>query len=180
MDDGTVAALEDELAALTARVTALEQAGPRGSRNAATTPIADEEKFWALTGLTERRGDHPTTVEGAVMLVGSLTLPGGEPVAWQQTAGTEGILDVPWAEYAETFSALAHPVRIELLRHILAGTHATADLARIETVGTTGQLHHHLRQLLTAGWVRQSGRGSYEVPAARVVPLLACLTGARR
>jgi len=76
--------------------------------------------------------------------------------------------------------ALGHPVRLELLRHILLGTHATADLAEMESLGTTGQLHHHLRQLVATGWVRQSGRGSYEIPASRVVPLLACLIGAQR
>jgi len=34
--------------------------------------------------------------------------------------------------------------------------------------------------LLSAGWVRQSGRGNYEIPAARIVPLLACVLGAER
>jgi predicted transcriptional regulator len=71
-------------------------------------------------------------------------------------------------------------VRLELLRHIVSGVRATAELAEIASLGTTGQLHHHLRQLVAAGWVRQSGRGAYEVPASRIVPLLACVTGAQR
>ncbi|MCR2826159.1 helix-turn-helix domain-containing protein [Microbacterium sp. zg.Y909] len=71
-------------------------------------------------------------------------------------------------------------MRLELLRRILTGTTTTAQLADIDTLGTMGQLHHHLRQLVSAGWVRQSGRGSYEVPAARVVPLLTGLFGSGR
>jgi hypothetical protein len=45
---------------------------------------------------------------------------------------------------------------------------------------TTGQLYHHLRQLVAAGWLRTSLRGRYAVPADRIVPLLALLAAARR
>lgn len=152
----------------------------RPERTGGSSPGVDEEQFWALTGLQARLGDHPSTVDGAVMLVGSLTLPDGAPVAWQQGAGTAGMWETDWSDQAAVFSALGHPVRLELLRHIVSGVHATADLAEVASLGTTGQLHHHLRQLVAAGWVRQSSRGSYEVPAARIVPLLVCLTGAQR
>ena len=54
------------------------------------------------------------------------------------------------------------------------------DDAATEGLGTTGQLHHHLRQLKAAGWLHQTGRGTYEVPARRVVPLLTMIQGARR
>jgi DNA-binding transcriptional ArsR family regulator len=167
--------LREELLALTERVAALEETR-RGSRSAAL----DEGGFWALNGLMTRRPDDESTVEGAVMLVGSLTLPTGAPVSWQQTVGTAGQLETTWADRTAVFAALGHPVRLELLRHIVAGTSATSELAAIEGLGTTGQLHHHLRQLVSAGWVRQSGRGSYEVPAARIVPLLVCMLGAER
>src|SRR5690606_17092045 len=139
----------------------------------------DDDAFWALNGLRERiaADDEPA---GAVMLLGELTLPTGEPVAWQYGAGAGALLEVEWDDRAAVFAALGHPVRLELLRRILNGTRATAELSAIDGLGTTGQLHHHLRQLLAAGWVRQAGRGVYEVPAPRVVPLLACLAGAER
>ncbi|HIY67750.1 MAG TPA: winged helix-turn-helix domain-containing protein [Candidatus Agrococcus pullicola] len=170
--------LREQLQALTERVDALES-DAQPTRTPVAAPV-DEEKFWALAGLQSRLTNHPETADGETMLVGSLTLPTGAPVAWQQSAGTAGLLEAEWSDRAATFAALGHPVRVELLRHILSGTHATADLAQIETLGTTGQLHHHLRQLVAAGWVRQSGRGTYEVPATRVVPLLACMVGAER
>jgi len=141
---------------------------------------ASPDTFWALDGLRARRPEHPSTEDGAVMLSGSVTLPDGTPVEWQQGAGSAGLLEVDWADRAAAFAALGHPVRVELLRHVLSGTRATADLAAIDSLGTTGQLHHHLRQLLTAGWLRQSGRGTYEVPPSRVVPLLVCLVAVER
>lgn len=180
-----------DLQELSARVEVLEArqgvtpaaaptATPMPEAPAVPVGMAALGAFWALEGLQSRLGDAPETGGGAVMLVGSLTLPGGAPVAWQQGAETEGLLETDWGDRAAVFGALAHPVRIELLRHMLNGIQATADLAAIDGLGTTGQLHHHLRQLVAAGWVHQSGRGSYEIPAARIVPLLACVVGASR
>lgn len=170
--------LREQIRDLAGRLDALEKHSDGVREQAA--PLRDGETFWALDGLNARLADVAATAEGAVMLVGSLTLPTGAPVAWQQAAGTAGMLEVDWSDHAAVFAALGHPVRIELLRHILSGVQTTAALAAIEGLGTTGQLHHHLRQLVSAGWVRQGGRGSYEVPAARIVPLLACVLGVER
>lgn len=167
--------LREELQAVVQRVEALEETRP-----ASISATSDEDGFWALNALKARLPDDPSTDSGAVVLVGALTLPSGAPVSWQQTVGTRGQLEAAWMERAPVFAALGHPVRLELLRQILSGRHTTSELAAIEDLGTTGQLHHHLRQLMSAGWVRQSGRGSYEIPAARIVPLLACVLGAER
>ncbi|MGZ0710941.1 ArsR/SmtB family transcription factor (plasmid) [Coraliomargarita sp. W4R53] len=171
--------MKDEIDALAARVATLESQSVVHKPQLRSSQPHDEP-LWALAGLQSRLNDHPSTRDGAVMLVGSVTLPEGTPVVWQQSAGTSAILEGDWSERSDVFSALAHPVRLELLRHILSGIHSTADLAALDLLGTTGQLHHHLRPLVSAGWVQQSGRGSYEIPAARIVPLLACLAGAQR
>ncbi|WP_435827490.1 hypothetical protein [Actinoplanes philippinensis] len=47
-------------------------------------------------------------------------------------------------------------------------------------MGTSGQVYHHLRQLVAAGWLHTIGGGRHEVPAARVIPLLSLLLGTRR
>lgn len=167
--DAELEELRAGLRALSARVDALERAEPGA-------PAEHQGDFWALEELSARVGPG----DGAVMLVGSLALPTGEPVAWQESVGAAGILESDWADQATSFAALGHPVRVELLRQILSGVRSTSDLAAIESLGTTGQLHHHLRQLLAAGWVRHAGRGAYEVPAARIVPLLACIVAATR
>jgi hypothetical protein len=48
----------------------------------------------------------------------------------------------------------------------------------VEGLGTSGQLYHHLRQLIGAGWLVQTARGHYTVPGDRVIPLLVLLTAA--
>lgn len=167
--------LRRQVAALTDRVSALEARPPE--EQPAPLPA---DTFWALTELQRRRPDDTATADGAVMILGSLDLPTGEEVAWQEGGGTTGLLDVEWNDLADPIAALGHPVRLELLRRILSGTRSTADLSAVEGLGTTGQLHHHLRQLKAGGWVHQTGRGTYEVPAQRVVPLLTTILGARR
>ncbi|MGO1509657.1 MAG: DUF7347 domain-containing protein [Actinomycetaceae bacterium] len=172
--------LRARLLALEERVSTLEHARDRTDSPEPQPGAQDEETFWALHGLRARLPDHPDTAGGAVMLVGSLTLPGGGPVEWQQAGGSDGLVESDWTGRADVFAALGHPVRLELLRRLLSGVTSTAELAGTEGLGTSGQLHHHLRQLVAAGWVRQAGRGRYRVPAARVVPLLAMLVGAER
>ncbi|MFC7643034.1 hypothetical protein ACFQX6_20720 [Streptosporangium lutulentum] len=68
---------------------------------------------------------------------------------------------------------------MRLLREILGGRRAVADLAALDGLGTTGQVYHHLRQLTSAGWLHTAGRGRYEVPPGRVVPLLVALAASR-
>lgn len=174
-----ISELRHQLRTLTERVRVLErtmltESGGESHR------VESKQHLCALTALQSRLEEDSELANGAVMLVGSLTLPDGTPVAWQQSANTAAMLEVDWSELAATFAALGHGMRLELLRHILLGISATADLAQISSLGTTGQLHHHLRQLVASGWVQHSGRGSYEVPASRIVPLLVALAGARR
>ena len=71
-------------------------------------------------------------------------------------------------------------MRLKLLREVLAGHHGSAELSGVEGLGTSGQLYHHLRQLVSAGWLRTNRRGQYIVPAERVVPLLVTIVAATR
>ncbi|RAY13897.1 ArsR family transcriptional regulator [Actinomadura craniellae] len=157
------------LAALEARVAALEAAPP------AVPAVPEAEVFWALEGLKER-----TPTPGAVLFTGAVTLPTGERAEWQQGHGLAELLEDDWSQAASTLTALGHPVRLLLLREVLHGTGTAAELAEHERLGTTGQLYHHLRQLVAAGWLRTTARGRYAVPTERVVPLLAMLAAARR
>ncbi len=89
------------------------------------------------------------------------------------------LLDGDWSESSPGLSALAHPVRLLLLREVLHGTQTAAQLSAHPRLGTSGQLYHHLRLLVSAGWLRSSARGQYDVPADRVVPLLTILAATR-
>ncbi len=149
------------LAALEERVAALEGVAP---------PAPDASgsgRCWALDELKARSDGA-----GAVLFTGTVTLPGGLQYDGQQEFDAAALLDAPWPDGADALAALGHPVRLALLQGVLRGSGSAADLAATEGLGTTGQLYHHLRQLVAAGWLRSPARGHYEVPTGRVVALL--------
>ncbi|MFF1919084.1 ArsR/SmtB family transcription factor [Streptomyces sp. NPDC058221] len=178
--------LEERVSELERRLGALV-----GDRPAAPRPTGAD--FWALEELKSQLSEAGTA-DGGVLYTGAVRLPTGERYEWQYGALTEQLLGdegdddgpddpggprVDWSESAESFAALGHPVRLRLLREILGGRRTAAELAALEETGTTGQIYHHLRQLTGAGWLHTTGRGRYEVPGTRVVPLLVVLTAAR-
>ncbi|MFG2554550.1 ArsR/SmtB family transcription factor [Streptomyces sp. NPDC048581] len=163
--------LEQRVADLERRLAALENAQP-------TAPHLGEGDFWALHGFKEQLAALKAA-DGGVLFTGAVRLPTGERYEWQHGALTEGLLDDDWTESAESFAALGHPVRLRLLREVVGGRRTAAELAELDEVGTTGQIYHHLRQLTGAGWLHTTGRGRYEVPPGRVVPLLVALSTAR-
>jgi hypothetical protein len=156
---------------LTARVATLEAAVARlqSERAEPTPPDPDgNAALWVLDGLRRRFPD------GAVVFAGDVPLASGERYEWQWGRRVDDLVA------SEAITALAHPVRLRLLQRILTGPGTTADLSDDEGLGTTGQLYHHLRHLVSAGWLKSSGRGRYAVPGDRVVPLLVILMGAER
>ena len=180
----------EELAQLRRRVDALEKAVPTVT---ATTPAnaADEpapqapttpparvdtaDVFWALNAL-KAMAPPP----GAVLYTGSVGLPGGGVADWQYALTTDDLLARDWSRPASSsaLAALGHPVRLRLLQAIATGTVAVSELAALEGVGTTGQVYHHVNQLINAGWVQSTARGHYGIPAERVVPLLVVVLAA--
>jgi Helix-turn-helix domain len=167
--------LSARLAALERRVELLERGdAPTPDRRPAAASFRD--RFWALEGLKGRLGGD----DGAVLFTGLVPLPGGEWAEWQWTESSKALLAADWSDLAAALAALGHPVRLLLLRHVLSGVHSVADLADRDGLGTSGQLYHHLRQLVNTGWLRTTARGRYTVPADRIVPLLVALSAARR
>ncbi|CAL9489640.1 ArsR/SmtB family transcription factor [Streptomyces sp. enrichment culture] len=163
--------LEARVADLERRLAALE-----GERR--TKPRLGDGDFWALNGLREQLAEAGEP-DGGVLFTGAVRLPTGEQYAWQDGALTKVVLAEDWTSAAESFAALGHPVRLRLLHEILGGRRTAAELADSADLGTTGQIYHHLRQLVGAGWLHTPGRGRYEVPPGRVVPLLVALSASR-
>ncbi|MGW6919547.1 ArsR/SmtB family transcription factor [Kitasatospora sp. NPDC054939] len=170
--------LEERVADLERRLAALEEAErERVAHRPAEEP--EEDDFWALEGLKRQLADGGAD-RGGVLFTGAVALPTGQRYEWQYALPTEALLDTDWTEAVDAFAALGHPLRARLLREVLAGRRTVTELAELDALGTTGQLYHHLRQLASAGWLQALGRGRYEVPAGRVVPLLVALAAARR
>lgn len=163
------------LASLERRVARLEQLLESRVTHVGAAPT-DADAFWALAGLSQRVGAS----SGAVMIVGTIELPAGPRAQWQEGAAADDLLDDPWERAADTLAALGHPVRLRIVQEVLRGHTTARELAGLEDIGTTGQVYHHLRQLVAAGWLRARQGGRHEVPPERLVPLLATIVGARR
>lgn len=157
MDD----ALKDRFKAIEARLERLE-----GGSEA-----LENSTFWALEALQKR-----SDARGELIYAGTVLLLGEHFYQWQIGAQSQTVLAQPWNHAAPVLAALGHPVRLELLRSVLLGRSSSAELAELPTVGTTGQLYHHVKELQSAGWLRQEARGRYTVPPERTIPLLVILT----
>ncbi len=170
-----IAALEARLARLEAAAPAAHTPPPTSAARRAgadSAPSLTDDRFWALERVLR---DAPAA--GAVLYTGVARLPSGE-LRWQMGRGVDDLLGQDWSELAGTLAALGHPVRLQLLRAVLAGTTSTQGLQALPDMATTGQLYHHLKELESAGWLRSPRRGEYAVPAERVIPLLAILSAA--
>ncbi|MCX4487212.1 helix-turn-helix domain-containing protein [Streptomyces anulatus] len=138
---------------------------------------AIEAPYWALPKLRERLQE---LARGGVIFTGSVVGLDGELVEWERSEATDSVLSSDWSEAADTLGALGHPVRLRLIQALAGGRTAVTELVELEGLGTTGQIYHHLRQLVSAGWLETTGRGRYQIPPSRLVPLLVVVTGARR
>ena len=162
--------LESRLSALEQAVAALQgQAAPA----VVTGAPASDSALWALEGLRARAPEG-----GAVLYAGTVDLPTGGTVQWQYALPAVAVLEHDWTEQATALTALGHPVRLQILREVLRGTNTVAALVESLDTGTSGQIYHHLKELTTTGWLASERRAVYEVPVARIVPLLAILVAA--
>lgn len=157
-----VPGLEARLTALEAEVAALRQQPP------SQASVASPKTWWLL----EKLGSNPAPDGGGTLAYGGLTsLPGAENVMWQAEHSAASVLGVDAAAVAPVLAALGHPVRLELLRRMLGGASTLAELQQVPGARTTGQVHHHLRELRTAGLIT-AARNSFAVVPERVVPVL--------
>ena len=173
---------QDELDDLRARVERIEQqlagdpAPAAGAAAAAAAPApapAEGATWWLLEELGRR---HP---QPAVAYGGTAPDADGGTVHWQITRDSTELLETDWSASAGALAALGHPSRLQILQLVASGqAHTAAELARAEGLGTTGQIYHHLRQLVGGGWLRLTTRGRHVVPDDRLVPLLVVLTAA--
>lgn len=99
-------------------------------------------------------------------------------VVWQMERAWDDIVDHEPESIARTFAALSSPVRVRIIGALVDGPAPTAALAERIDAGTSGQLFHHLRDLLAAGLVHQPQRGVYALRAQHVLPLLATMSAA--
>jgi hypothetical protein len=135
----------------------------------------DEEALWALHDQAQRLG-----AESVVQFTGSVVLETGKHYEWHETFDADAVIETHSTSACDSLAAFGHPVRVLVLRGVLRGLQTVTELTLLAGIGTSGQLYHHLRQLVSAGWLVATHRGRYEVPADRVVPLLVILAAAEQ
>ncbi len=101
---------------------------------------------------------------------------GERAVGTDGAAGAEGnaIFAVPLDGNVRVLAALASMPRLALYRAVLDHPATSGELMKAASLNTTGQLYHHLRELMSAGLIAQEGRDRYalvpeRLPAARTI-----------
>ncbi|NQX05748.1 winged helix-turn-helix transcriptional regulator [Rathayibacter sp. VKM Ac-2856] len=165
--------LAAELDELRERVERIESAGPVAAAPGTADPTQDDP-LWALTALKQR-----IPAPGGVVFAGAVATPAG-PVEWQYGLSTDAFFERDWGSSPgpAALAALGSPVRLRFLQAVAGGVETVAQLAESEGAGTTGQIYHHVNQLVAAGWLEARGRGRYGIPPERLVPLLTILLAA--
>ncbi len=161
--DETLADLERRITRVEERLEAVAGLG--------STAVPDAT-FWILDGLR-------TMPEPVVVYAGRVELPAQRPIEWQMGHRSAEVLDRDWTDLAPALGALGHPARLHILQLVARGEATTAaELTARADLGSTGQIYHHLRQLVAAGWLQTHNKGRHTVPPERVVPLLVILSAA--
>jgi DNA-binding transcriptional ArsR family regulator len=101
------------------------------------------------------------------------------PIEWRMARSWETTLDATeHDDLAAVFAALGNPVRLRVVAALAKADLTTAALAELLGQPSTGQLFHHLKELLAAGMVHQPHRGTYALHFAHVIPLLTIICAA--
>ncbi|WP_125806828.1 helix-turn-helix transcriptional regulator [Actinoplanes sp. ATCC 53533] len=161
MDAETARALTD----LAERVAALEAAASARARPPADTQVVEQ-----LVHRLEGDGKAETLVYAGV---GGWD---GQTLAWQVERDWAEIRSAPPEHSATVLAALANPTRVRIAVELLRHGRTTAELAKRLDQPSSGQLFHHLKELLAAGVIHQPERGTYAVRHQHVIPLLAVLS----
>ncbi len=87
---------------------------------------------------------------------------------------TNAVFAAPPEGAMRVLAALSSAPRLALYRAALAGPVTSAELMTAAELNTTGQLYHHLRELVGVGLMAQEGRDRYaavrdRLPAARAI-----------
>ena len=161
--------VEARLTDLEARVAALERrTTPTDADPASAT--GESSAYWLVDALAP----NDQLPDGSVIFGGNINV-GKRTYAYQWQRPTHFVSDEDWTDNLERLSALAHPIRGEILRRLLAAPATAAELVEENIVSSTGTAYHHLSALTHAGWTTKSG-GEYAIRPARVIPLLTIIT----
>jgi DNA gyrase subunit B len=86
------------------------------------------------------------------------------------------LLELDGDKAAKVIAALGNKQRLDILRSVLNKPLTGPEIVEKLNMGTTGQLYHHIKALLSANLLVQEERGGlYSIPPHRTLPLLLLL-----
>lgn len=148
----------DRIADLAERVTRLE-----AKQSSSPTPVVHELDERPSVGEVRYSGSGPWQ---------------DRAVVWQMERSWDEVVSHDVETLARVFGALASPGRLRIVAALTAGTTGTSELATRVDAATSGQLFHHLKELLAIGIVHQPRRGHYALRPQHVLPILAAVSAA--
>lgn len=164
--------LEEQMAAFHTRLAALEDL-MSSQRQGGATPVFP---FAQETSDHESHSPQTGTIQGTLRYAGSLQL-GERPFRFQQTLTVASIFAAAPEVFVQIFAALSSPHRIIILRTLCERACTAQQLQEVLGMGSSGQLYHHLKELMTAGLITQRERSSaYTIDPAKVVPICTVLS----
>jgi DNA-binding transcriptional ArsR family regulator len=123
-------------------------------------------------------GDKGRPGAGRVVYAGRGPWEGTE-VMWHMERSWDDVLTQAGEHVARVVSALASATRLRIAGELVSGPVTTGDLAARLDQPSSGQLFHHLKELLAVGVVHQPRRGTYALRPQHVLPVLALLSAKR-
>lgn len=128
--------------------------------------------------IADLQGDDADESPGGTIVYAGAGPWGGETVALQIGRRWDDLRDASDESIARVLSALSSATRIRIVGELLQGPMSTGDLVDRLDLPSSGQLFHHLKELLAAGLIHQPVRGTYAIGDRRVVPMLVVLSAA--
>jgi hypothetical protein len=126
------------------------------------------------TGPRYTRGD----ISGSLAYGGVASMPDSRDVWWSGQPAVPEVMDADLPSAAVALAALGHPLRLQLLRRMLLGASTVGERQRIDGIGSSGQVHHHLREPRLPEHVVSAKRNHYTLPGDRIVPFLVTVAAA--
>jgi DNA-binding transcriptional ArsR family regulator len=178
-------AIEQRLRAVEQRIAELEQAGIPGRpawgriNGVPTPPRSNGEVFPAVRELMKKYQD--STAAGMTSFVGyhrSSDIDSSRLFHWQlDNIRTDDLLGMDDARNVKVLAALAHPIRLRMMKAILERPGTAADLRERLGLTSTGQTYHALNALVNGGMVQQDEDGTFVAIGDKACGFLILLGG---
>lgn len=129
--------------------------------------------------LEDKLGEKP---DGGLVLISGIERRKGKVVdSFMSAVDLESIAKCPPFKIAKLTSSLSSENRIRIMQSLLKGVKTASELSE-ETGLEGGQLYHHLKELIMAGYVQMVERGKYALTssgciAIRTISCLASIPG---